>query len=53
MFEDTTSAAFAAAVRPESALERLPEMLMTRYRLMFVVSCNISSTVWITLAFDE
>ena len=27
--------------------------LRAGYRLMLVVSCNISSTVWITLAFDE
>ena len=41
------------ADRPDRALDRAEVTLIARYRLMFVVSCSISSTVWITLALDE
>jgi hypothetical protein len=52
MLVDTTSTPREAAVRPERAFDRAEVMDMA-YRLMLVVSCSISSTVWMTLAFDE
>jgi hypothetical protein len=58
MLVATTSIAREATFSPDSALDRVPEMLMPRsypllQRLMLVVSCSISSTVWMTLALDE
>ena len=41
------------AERPDKAPARAEVTLIAYHRLMFVVSCSISSTVWITFAFDE
>jgi hypothetical protein len=58
MLPDATWMARDAAARPEPALASAMVRLMSRsaqrrQRLMLVVSCSISSTVWMTLAFDE
>ena len=67
ILEATTSAEREAAVNPLRAFDNAPAMLMfvlsarcvigcvspQDQRLMLVVSCSISSTVWMTLAFEE
>ena len=60
---EMVSASRAEAARPEAALFSALEMLMrgpfvrrrsdARQRFRLVVSCSISSTVWMILAFDE
>ena len=59
---EMVSASRAEAARPEAALFSALEMLMRRsfasapgaaQRFRLVVSCSISSTVWMILAFDE
>ena len=67
MFEDTTSEARPAARNPDMAEFKALEIDISEpsdqvsvclndqrcHRLILVVSCNISSTVWITLALEE
>jgi flagellin len=52
---EAASARLVAAPSPETAFAKVAprDIIESPYRMMFVVSCSISSTVWITLAFDE